>query len=72
MLTIAEAQRQTELFLTGQMFEALHAIEYELHSFDTEAREVQLADVAPSRVRSAMCAGLPMLPTSSMPLATSY
>jgi hypothetical protein len=29
MLTIAEAQRQTELFLTGQMFEALHAVEYE-------------------------------------------
>ena len=36
MLTIAEAQRQTELFLTGQMFEALHAVEYELPSFDTE------------------------------------
>ena len=50
MLTIAEAQRQTELFLTSQMFEALHAIEYELPSFDTEAREVQLADVARSRV----------------------
>ena len=50
MLTIAEAQRQTELFLTGQMFEALHAVEYELPSFDTEAREVQLADVARSRV----------------------
>jgi hypothetical protein len=50
MLTIAEAQRQTELFLTSQMFEALHAIEYELPSFDTEAREVHLADVARSRV----------------------
>ena len=32
------------------MFEALHAVEYELPSFDTEAREVQLADVARSRV----------------------
>jgi hypothetical protein len=50
MLTIAEAQRRTELFLTSQMFEALHAVEYELPSFDTEAREVQLADVARSRV----------------------
>jgi hypothetical protein len=50
MLTIAEAQRQTELFLTGQMFEALQGVEYELPSFDTEAREVQLADVARSRV----------------------
>ena len=50
MLTIAEAQRRTELFLTGQMLEALHAVEYELPSFNTEAREVQLADVARSRV----------------------
>ena len=72
MLTIAEAQRQTELFLTGQMFEALHAVEYELPSFDTEAREVQLADVARSRVEIRHVRGLPMPPTSSMPLATSY
>ena len=50
MLTIPEAQRQTEVFLNGQMFEALHAVEYELPSFDTEAREVQLADVVRSRV----------------------
>src|SRR5271165_7295369 len=28
MLTISEAQRRTELFLTGQMLEALHAVEY--------------------------------------------
>ena len=39
MLTIAEAQRQTELFLTGQMFEALQAVEYELPSFDAEPHE---------------------------------
>ena len=36
MLTIAEAQRRTEEFLTGQMLEALRAVEYELPSFDTE------------------------------------
>ena len=35
MLTISEAQRRTELFLTGQMLEALRAVEYELPSFDT-------------------------------------
>jgi hypothetical protein len=34
MLTISEAQRRTELFLTGQMLEALRAVEYELPSFD--------------------------------------
>ncbi len=38
MLTIAEAQRRTEDFLTGQMLEALRAVEYELPSFDTEPR----------------------------------
>jgi hypothetical protein len=27
MLTISEAQRRTELFLTGQMLEALRAVE---------------------------------------------
>src|SRR5436853_2056013 len=50
MLTIAEAQRRTEQFLTGQMLEALHAVEYELPRFDTEPVEVELADVARSRV----------------------
>jgi hypothetical protein len=35
MLTISEAQRRTELFLTGQMLEALRAVEYGLPSFDT-------------------------------------
>ena len=51
MLTIAEAQQQTELFLTGQMIEALQAVEYELPSFETETREVQLSDAARSRVQ---------------------
>jgi hypothetical protein len=50
MLTIIEAQQRTELFLTVQMLEALQAIEYELPSFDTEPREVKLAEVARSRV----------------------
>src|SRR5262249_14713862 len=36
--------------LTGQMLEALHAVEFELPSFDTEPVEVELADVARSRV----------------------
>ena len=52
MLTIAEAQRRTEQFLTGQMLEALRAVEYELPSFDTAPVDVELADVARSRVES--------------------
>jgi hypothetical protein len=50
MLTISEAQRRTELFLTGQMLEALRAVEYELPSFDTQLHEVDLAEVARARV----------------------
>ena len=50
VLTIAEAQKRTEQFLTGQMLEALRAVEYELPSFDTEPVDVELADVARSRV----------------------
>jgi hypothetical protein len=50
MLTIAEAHRRIELFLTGQMLEALRTVEYELPSFDTEPVDVELADVARSRV----------------------
>src|SRR5438309_4938092 len=50
MLTFVEALRRTELFLTGQMLEALRAVEYELPSFDTEPVDVELADVARSRV----------------------
>ena len=51
MLTIAEAQQRTEFFLTGQMIEALQAVEYELPSFETETREVQLSDAARQRVQ---------------------
>jgi hypothetical protein len=50
MLTIAEAQRRTENFLTGQMLEALRAVEYELPSFDTEPREMSLSVAARARV----------------------
>ena len=50
MLTIAEAQRRTEEFLTGQMLEALRAVEYQLPSFDTEPVEVDLPQVARGRV----------------------
>lgn len=50
MLTIIEAQRRTEIFLTGQMLEALRAVEYELPSFNTEPVDLELANVARSRV----------------------
>jgi len=51
MLTIAETQQRTELFLTGQMIEALQSVEYELPSFETEPRKVLLSDAARSRVQ---------------------
>jgi hypothetical protein len=50
MLTIAEAQRRTEEFLTGQMREALNTVEYELPSFDAEPRDTDLAGAARARV----------------------
>jgi hypothetical protein len=50
MLTISEAQQRTELFLTGQMLEALRAVEYELPSFDTQLHDVDLAAVARAHV----------------------
>src|ERR1044071_9599677 len=50
MLTIAEAQRRTENFLTGQMLEALRTVEYELPSFDNEPREMELAAASRARV----------------------
>jgi hypothetical protein len=68
MLTIVEVQQRTELFLTVQMLEALQAVEYELPSFDTEPREVLLADAVRSRPRSAMCRAPPPPPTSSLAL----
>jgi len=51
MLTFTEVQERTEQFLTVQMLEALQAVEYELASFDTESREVQLVDATRSRVQ---------------------
>jgi hypothetical protein len=50
MLTLAEAQRRTEDFLTGQMLDALRAVEYELPSFDTEPVELALGEAARGRV----------------------
>jgi hypothetical protein len=50
MLTIGEAQRRTEQFLTEQMLDALHKVEYELPRFDTEPVEVSLDEAARSRV----------------------
>jgi hypothetical protein len=71
MLTISEAQLRTELFLTGQMLEALHAVEYELPSFDTQLQDVDLAAVARARVEIRHVRALPMPRTSSMPSAKS-
>ena len=51
MLTVADLQQRTEQFLTGQMIQALQAVEYELPSFETEPREVHLNDAARSRVQ---------------------
>jgi hypothetical protein len=59
MLTIFEAQQRTELFLTVQMLEALQAVEYELPSFDTEPREVLLADAVRSRLQIRHVQGAP-------------
>ncbi len=50
MLTIAEAQKRTEAFLTGQMLDGLRAVEYELPRFDAEPREVELSEAARARV----------------------
>jgi hypothetical protein len=71
MLTISEAQRRTELFLTGQMLEALRAVEYELPSFDTQLHDEVLAEVPARGSRSAMCEALLTPPTSSTPSAKS-
>jgi hypothetical protein len=50
MLTIVEAQQRTEEFLTGQMLEALRAVEYQLPSFDSESRPLDLAAAARATV----------------------
>jgi hypothetical protein len=45
-MTIDEAKRRIEQFLTGQMPEALRAVEYELPRFDEGAQPVELAAAA--------------------------
>lgn len=50
MLTFAEAQKRTEAFLTGQVPEALRAVEYELPSFDEAPRALDLATAARAQV----------------------
>jgi len=71
MLTISEAQRRTELFLTGQMLEALRAVEYGLPALIPSCTDVDLAEVPAHVSRSAMCEALPTPPTSSTPSAKS-
>ena len=68
MLTISEAQRRTELFLTGQMLEALRAVEYEMPGFDTELHDGIWQRSRVRASRSGMCAALPMLLFSSTPM----
>ena len=43
-MTVAEARQRVEAFLTGQMVEALQAIEYRLPPFDDEPGALRLAD----------------------------
>jgi hypothetical protein len=50
MLTIVESQRRTEEFLTGQMLDALRAVEYQLPSFDTEPVDLALGQAALGQV----------------------
>ena len=49
-MTMDEARRRIEEFLTGQMLEALRAVEYELPRFDEEPQTIELAAAARSRV----------------------
>jgi hypothetical protein len=50
MLSITEAQRRSEEFLTGQMLEALRAVEYALPSFEAEPPGLDLAAAARATV----------------------
>ncbi|HJU20734.1 MAG TPA: hypothetical protein VJ770_30160 [Stellaceae bacterium] len=59
MLTIVEAQRRTELFLTGQMLEALRAVEYQLPSFDVAPHAVELTAAARACVEIRHVRGTP-------------
>jgi hypothetical protein len=49
-MTIDEAKRRVEEFLTGQMLEILRAVEYELPRFDAEPQPIELAAAARARV----------------------
>ena len=73
MLTISEAQRRTELFLTGQMLEALRTVEYESPSFDTQLHDKDLVEVARARaeIRHVRGASDVTPPISSTPSAKS-
>jgi hypothetical protein len=59
MLTLAEAQKRTESFLTGQMLEALRAAEYELPRFVAEPVAQELNAAARSRVEIRHVRGTP-------------
>ncbi|SRR5260221_2279070 len=50
-ISVAEAQRRLEAFLTKQMREALRAIEYRLAPFDAEPSDASLADCALGEVK---------------------
>jgi hypothetical protein len=50
MPTIAEAQLATELFLTGQMRDALRSVDYELPRFDDEPRDMDLSAASRAEV----------------------
>src|SRR5579871_4175474 len=50
MLTFAEAEKRIEDFLTGQMPQALRAVDYELPSFDAESGETDLQTAARAQV----------------------
>ena len=49
-MTVAEAQRRVEAFLTGQMVEAPRSIEYRLPPFNAEPGVTSLADAARGKV----------------------
>ena len=49
-MTVAEAQRRAEAFLTGQMVEALRSIDYRLPPFGDGPGKTSLADAARGKV----------------------
>lgn len=71
MLTIAEAQKRTEQFLTQQILEALRTVECELPSFNTEPRALDLAAAARAKVEIRHVRGAPDAAISSAPLTTN-